>query len=83
MPSFMDTSVRNFTKNLSKKEIYKVFGKTMGLLESEEQKEINNTKTKELDNLSLLIADEDDSKELTLKKELTKIQRNNAETFKN
>ena len=74
MPSFMDISVRNFTKNLSKKEIYKVFGKIMGLLESEEQKEINNTKTKELDNLSLLIADEDDSKELTLKKELTKIQ---------
>lgn len=73
----MDTPVRNFTKNLLKKKIYKFFGETIKLLELEEQKQINNTKTNELDNLSLLIADCEDFKEFTLK-ELTKVQSNNA-----
>lgn len=73
----MDTPVRNFTKNLLKKKIYKFFGETIKLLELEEQKQINNTKIKELDNLSLLIADCEDFKEFTLK-ELTKVQSNNA-----
>lgn len=73
----MDTPVRNFTKNLLKKKIYKFFGETIKLLELEEQKQINNTKINELDNLSLLIADCEDSKEFTLK-ELTKVQSNNA-----
>lgn len=77
MPSFMDTPVRNFTKNLLKKKIYKFFGETIKLLELEEQKQINNTKINELDNLSLLIADCEDFKEFTLK-ELTKVQSNNA-----
>lgn len=77
MPSFMDTPVRNFTKNLLKKKIYKFFGETIKLLELEEQKQINNTKINELDNLSLLIADCEDFKEFTLK-ELTKVQNNNA-----
>lgn len=73
----MDTPVRNFTKNLLKKKIYKFFGETIKLLELEEQKQINNTKINELDNLSLLIADCEDFKEFTLK-ELTKVQSNNA-----
>ena len=73
----MDTPVRNFTKNLLKKIIYKFFGETIKLLELEEQKQINNTKINELDNLSLLIADCEDFKEFTLK-ELTKVQSNNA-----
>lgn len=77
MPSFMDTPVRNFTKNLLKKKIYKFFGETIKLLELEEQKQINNTKINELDNLSLLIADCEDFKEFTLK-ELIKVQSNNA-----
>lgn len=77
MPSFMDTPVRNFTKNLLKKKIYKFFGETIKLLELEEQKQINNTKINELDNLSLLIADCEDFKEFTLK-ELTKVKSNNA-----
>ena len=73
----MDTPVRNFTKNLLKKKIHKFFGETIKLLELEEQKQINNTKINELDNLSLLIADCEDFKEFTLK-ELTKVQSNNA-----
>ena len=73
----MDTPVRNFTKNLLKKKIYKFFGETIKPLELEEQKQINNTKINELDNLSLLIADCEDFKEFTLK-ELTKVQSNNA-----
>ena len=73
----MDTPVRNFTKNLLKKKIYKFFGETIKLLELEEQKQINNTKINELDNLSLLIADCEDFKEFTLK-ELTKVHSNNA-----
>lgn len=73
----MDTPVRNFTKNLLKKKIYKFFGETIKLLEFEEPKQINNTKINELDNLSLLIADCEDFKEFTLK-ELTKVQSNNA-----